>query len=173
MNTEEFLKLPMYKKLEVVNKMLEMEEKDHLMNVSKRLGIPYNSFTKLMRDNGNFHYNQSKKQYQKLMSLEEYDSLLRLQSQTKHNYSEALQFVEENLAQLKRLLLEYQEQLIIDPLVYNPDSKTINKSFQVNKEVYEEFANLCSTKFPHLRQRDIVSMCLLDFIKKYKNAPPT
>lgn len=171
MKAKEFMNLPMEKKLEIVNEMLEKEEKDHLKNVSRKLKIPYNTFTKLMRSNGNYHYNQTSKKYEKLMSLEEYESYRKLQLQTKQNSSEALMFIEENLDELKRLLHDHQNQLIIDPIVYNPSSKTINKSFQVNADIYNRFAELCATQFPHLRQRDLISMSLLDFTRRFQNAP--
>lgn len=66
MNPDKFMNLPMKEKLNLVNKMLEKEEKDHLKNVSEKIGIPYSAFTKTMRDNGNFQYNQTTKKYENL-----------------------------------------------------------------------------------------------------------
>ncbi|AIF45125.1 hypothetical protein [Virgibacillus sp. SK37] len=173
MNTEEFMSLPMNDKVRTVNKMLEKEEKDHLKMVSEKIGIPYSAFTKLMRDNGNYQYNQTTKKYEKLISLEEYekylDSVEKLDESDKPN--ETLRFLEKHLDELKRLLHDHQGQLIIDPIVYNPSSKTINKSFQVNADIYNQFSKLCTRQFPHLRQRDIISMSLLEFIRSYQRDP--
>lgn len=173
MTTEEFMGLSMNDKVRTVNKMLEKEEKDHLKKVSEKIGIPYSAFTKLMRDNGNFQYNQTTKKYEKLMSLEEYevyiDSVEKLDKSDKPN--ETLRFLERHLDELKRLLHDHQDQLIIDPIVYNPSAKTINKSFQVNADIYNRFSELCAAQFPHLRQRDIISMSLLEFTRKYEEAP--
>ncbi|WP_327607869.1 hypothetical protein [Virgibacillus tibetensis] len=55
------------------------------------MGIPYNAFTKEMRQNGEFHYNKSSKRYEKLISLEEYEKYLKLQSSANHDSNEALE----------------------------------------------------------------------------------
>lgn len=49
------------------------------------------------------------------------------------------------LDELKRQLHNHQNQLIMDPLVYNPNSKTINKSFQVNADIYDILRVMCYT----------------------------
>lgn len=173
MKAEEFLSLPMKDKLKFVNEMLEKETKDHLKNTSQRLGISYNSFTKIMRDNGNYQYNQTSKQYEKLMSLEEYEKYLDSTVNTiaGHTSNETLQFLEEHMDELKRLLENHANHLMLDPMVYDPSSKTATKTFQVNANVYNQFAELCTTQFPHLRQKDIVSMSLLEFCRKYQKSP--
>lgn len=168
MNMEEFMNLSMNEKLKIVNKMLENEEKDHLKNVSERIGIPYPAFTKIMRDNGNFQYNQTSKKYEKLMSLEEYEQYLQLGANGVEKSNDTLNFLEEHLDELKKLLLVHQNQLILDPEVYDPSCKTASKSFQVNLDIFEQFTEVCSTQFPHLRQRDLVSQCLLDFVRRYR-----
>lgn len=126
-----------------------------------------------MRDNGNFQYNQTTKKYEKLMSLEEYEEYLDTAKNSKGDVkqNEALRFIEDHLGEIKRLLGDHENQLIINPMVYNPASKTINKSFQVNADVYNQFSKVCTRQFPHLRQRDIISMSLLEFIRKYEEAP--
>lgn len=168
MNNEEFMNLSMKKKLEVVNKMLQTEKDDHLKNVSIKLDIPYPAFTKLMRDDGNYQFNQSSKIYEKIVSLEEYDQLIQLKSNSNEYSNEALKFLSENLNDIKKLLFQKEHQLILDPLVYDVKSKTTNKSIQVNTEIYNQFTELCSNQFPHLRQKDLISQCLLDFINAYK-----
>jgi hypothetical protein len=139
-----------------------------LKNVSEMVGIPYPAFTKMMRDNGNYQYNQTSKQYEKIMSLDEYNQYLQMRKVEVKESNEALAFLEEHLNELKKLLITHQDQLILDSKVYDPSCKTASKSFQVNTTIFEQFTELCSTQFPHLRQRDLVSQCLLDFVRKYK-----
>ncbi|GIN59924.1 hypothetical protein J8TS2_42430 [Lederbergia ruris] len=168
MNQEEFMSLSMNEKLRTVNQMLEKEEKDHLKNASEKVGIPYSAFTKIMRDNGNYQYNQTSKRYEKLLSLEEYEQYLQVGTNKVEELNETLSFLEEHLDELKKLLVVHQNQLILDPVVYDPSCKTASKSFQVNVSIYDQFTELCSIQFPHLRQKDLVSQCLLDFVRKYQ-----
>lgn len=171
MTPEEFMTLSMEEKLETVNSVLQNEQKDHLKNVSEKVGIPYNFFTKLMRDNGNYHYSQSNKRYEKLLSLEEYEAYLQSQPQTNHASSQALQFIEEHLDELKALLHAQENQLILDPKVYDQSCETSNKSLQLNMDIFKEFSKFISTHYPHYRQRDLLSQSLLDFIRRYQKAP--
>lgn len=168
MNPEEFMSLSIDDKVKTSNKMLAMEDKDHLKNVSKALGISYPAYTKIMRDNGNYQYNQTSKRYEKLMSIEEYEKYLQLEENSVERSNETLNFLEDHLADLKNLLAVQQNQLILDPEVYDPFCKTANKSFQVNVDIFEQFTELCSSQFPHLRQRDLVSQSLLDFVRRYQ-----
>jgi len=170
MNTDEFMNLSMNEKLKTINKMLEKEDKDHLKNVSAKIGIRYSIFTKIMRDNGNYQYNQTSKRYEKLMSLDDYEKYLQNSTNTAKNTNETLDFLSEHLEDLKNLLLTNQSQLILDTKVYDTSSKTLNKSLQVNADIYKRFTELCATEFPHLRQKDLVSQCLLDFIQKYQKS---
>ena len=174
MNPEKFMSLSMNEKLKTVNKMLEKEEKDHLKIVSEKVGIPYAAFTKIMRDNGNYQYNQTTKKYEKLMSLEEYGQYLQSGANKKEESyeNETLTFLEEHLNQLKELLVINHEHLILDPEIYDPSCKITSKSFQVNMDIYDQFTELCSVQFPHLRQRDIMSQCLLNFVRKYQKNHP-
>jgi hypothetical protein len=168
MNPEDFMSLSMKEKVKTANKMLEMEEEDHLKNVSRKVDIPYAAFTKIMRDNGNFQYNQTRKRYEKLMSMEEYEQYTQLGTNVVNESNETLKFLENHLNELKKLLVVHKNQLILDPEVYNPSCKTASKSFQVNVNIFEQFTELCSTQFPHLRQRDLVSQSLLDFVRRYQ-----
>lgn len=167
MDTNNFMDLSMNEKLKTVNKMLAKEDKEHLKNVSQRLSIPYSAFTKIMRDNGNYQYNQTSKRYEKLMDLTEYELYIGLKKGHNDSPNNTLHFLEEHLDELKQLLIIHKNQLILDPKVYDLACKTSSKSFQVNMNIYDQFTDLCSTRFPHLRQRDLVSQCLLDFVQKY------
>lgn len=171
MNPEEFMNLSIEEKLRVVNKMLKNEEKDHLKRVSERVGIPYSAFTKTMRNNGDYQYNQTSKKYEKLISLEEYEKYLHTATKKENESNETLDFIEKHLDELKQLLEVNQNQLILSPEVYDPSCSTTSKSFIVNADVYDQFTKLCSTHYPHLRQRDLVSQSLLDFVRRYQKTP--
>ncbi|MER3119180.1 hypothetical protein [Bacillus subtilis] len=119
MNPDKFMNSPIIEKLNLVNKMLEKEEKDHLKNVSEKIGIPYSAFIKIMRDNGNFQYNQTTKKYEKLMGLEEYEKYLQFEDNTEEKADEALKFLKEHLEDLKKLLEIHHNQLILDPKYIN------------------------------------------------------
>jgi len=168
METDIFMELSMNDKLETVNKMLGNETQDHLKNVSEKIGMSYSAFTKIMRDNGNYQYNQTKRRYERLMSLEEYNEYRHLTINDKDSFNVALKFVDDHLDDIKKLLHVQQHQLTLSPEVYDPSSKTVNKSFQVNSTVYNRFTMLCANQHPHLRQKDLISQCLLDFLEKYE-----
>lgn len=171
MNPEEFMNLSIEEKLRVVNKMLKNEEKDHLKRVSERVGIPYSAFTKTMRNNGDYQYNQTSKKYEKLISLEEYEKYLHTATKKENESNETLDFIEKHLDGLKQLLEINPNQLILSPEVYDPSCSTTSKSFIVNADVYDQFTKLCATHYPHLRQRDLVSQSLLDFVRRYEKDP--
>lgn len=167
MDTQKFMSLSMLEKVEVVNKMLGEETENHLKNVAKNLGLSPSTFSKIMRDNSSYQYNQTSKRYDRLLTLDEYKQYLQSESNTDKT-QESIQFVSNHIDELKQLLQAYSNQLILNPKVYNPNSKTITKTVQVNADIYEEFTNLWATHYPHLRLRDIISQCLLDFTKTYQ-----
>lgn len=170
MNTNEFMNLSTLDKVELVNKMLKKEEKDHLKNVASKLGLSESTFSKTMRDNATYQYNKTTKQYDRIMPIEEYKNYL--QTSTNEDKTEdALQFVGEHLEELKKIVHEYKSHLALEPEIYDPNSKTITKSIQVNDEIFQRFSVLHSSKYSHLRLRDIFSKCLLDFINTYQPEP--
>ncbi|WP_440897444.1 hypothetical protein ACS127_05585 [Amphibacillus sp. Q70] len=166
MNTNDFMNLSSEERVNLVNGLLKKEQVNHLQNVAKKLGMTPSTFSKIMRDHDNFQYNQSKKQYYKLMSMEEYQQMA--QHVDNATYDDSLQFLNDNLDKLKKLLDESSTQLIINPKIYSVDSKTNTKTVQVNAEIYEQFQQLAADKFPHLRLRELFSQSLLDFTEKYK-----
>lgn len=102
------------------------------------------------------------------MSLEEYEKYLQFEGNTEEKADEALKFLKEHLEDLKKLLEINHNQLVLDPKVYEPTSKTASKTLQVNVGIFNQFTELCSTRFPHLRQKDLVSQSLLEFVQKYQ-----
>ncbi|GAY78712.1 hypothetical protein NBRC111894_4266 [Sporolactobacillus inulinus] len=71
MTNDEFVNMDTTKRVIMVNQMLSKEKSDALKNVAKKMGLNYSSFTKEMRKGG-FSYNQSKKQYEKMISVEDF-----------------------------------------------------------------------------------------------------
>ncbi|WP_054752574.1 hypothetical protein [Piscibacillus salipiscarius] len=111
---------------------------------------------------GNYQYHQAEKEYYKLLTLEEYKSMM---SRTTSHSDDLIDFLNAHQDELKKLLEYTKTQPIIDPEVYDPKSKTQVKSIQINSDIYERFTTLQSTKFPHFRLNMLFSQCLLEFIK--------
>ncbi|WP_033827194.1 hypothetical protein [Bacillus andreraoultii] len=168
MKYEEFQQMDLIERVEIVNNLLT--ETQDLREASKRLGLNYSSFCKEMRVGG-FVFNQSKKQYEKTFSIREYKSIQRHINQSEDN-SDVMLFITEHFDELKELLRIHSDQLVLNPMVYDPSIDSVSKTFQINSLIYQDFSDLCSTKFAHLRNRDIVSQCLYEFTKRYKEQPP-
>ncbi|WP_251553965.1 hypothetical protein [Neobacillus muris] len=168
MDTQDFLKLSSLERVELVNKMLENEQEKHLENVAAKLGLKLSTFSKIMRDNASYQYNQTSKRYDRILTIEEYKR--HLNSGINENRSEeSLQFVTDHLDELKTLLNAHKKELILEPEIYDPNSKTITKTLQMNAAISERFSKLCSSQFPLYRTRDLFSKCMLDFINKYES----
>jgi len=167
MDTQKFMNLSALERVELANKMLSEETNDHLKIVASKLGLSESTFSKIMRDNASYQYNKTSKQYDRIMPVEEYKKYLHSGS-NQDKMEETLQFVVEHLEELKGLLHEHETQLILEPEIYDPNSKTITRTIQVNEDIYKEFSDLYSSKFSHIRLREIYSKCLLDFIKSYQ-----
>ncbi|MCC3359429.1 hypothetical protein [Bacillus sp. REN16] len=167
MDTQEFMDLSALEKVEVANKMLKEEEVDHLKNVASKLGFSESTFSKIMRNNSSYQYNKISKQYDRILPIEEYKKILQ-SGANEVKAEETLQFVAEHLEKLKQLLHSYGDQLILEPEIYDPGSNTITRTFQVNEGIYKQFSDLYSSRFSHIRLREIYSKCLLDFVKTYQ-----
>lgn len=166
MDTQKFMSLSSLEKVELVNKMLK--ENDFLLkNVSSKLGLSESTLSKVIRGNSCYQFNKSSKQYERIMPIEEYKKYLQ-SGANEDKMEESLQFVAEHLEELKGLLHTHETQLILEPEIYDPSSKTITRSIQVNEDIYKEFSDLYSSRFQHIRLREIYSKCLLDFIRTYQ-----
>lgn len=167
MDTQKFMNLSALERVELANKMLSEETNDHLKNVASKLGLSESTFSKIMRDNASYQFNKTSKQYDRIMPIEEYKKYLQSGS-NENKMEETLQFVAEHLEELKRLLHAHENELILESEIYAPSSKTITRTIQVNESVYQQFSDLYSSRFSHIRLREIYSKCLLDFIKTYQ-----
>lgn len=167
MDTQKFMSLSSLEKVEIVNRMLKEVEKDHLKNVASKLGFSESTFSKIMRNNASYQYNKTSKQYDRILPIEEYKQYLQ-SSSNEDKTEETLQFVAEHIEELKQLLHTYKNQLILEQEIYDPNSKTITRTIQVNEDIYKQFSDLYSSRFSHIRLREVYSKCLLDFIKTYQ-----
>ncbi|MCM3443729.1 hypothetical protein [Metabacillus halosaccharovorans] len=167
MDTQKFMNLSALERVELANKMLSEETNDHLKNVASKLGLSESTFSKIMRDNASYQFNKTSKQYDRIMPIEEYKKYLQSGS-NENKMEETLQFVAEHLEELKGLLHAHENELILESEIYDPSSKTITRTIQVNESVYQQFSDLYSSRFSHIRLREIYSKCLLDFIKTYQ-----
>lgn len=169
LEAREFQEMPLLERAEFINKLLLGYDEDPLRKVAEAVNMKYSAFCKEMR-RGGFAYSQGKRQYEKTLSLDE-DKDVQTSVPSRSGNDEAMQFIAEHLNEIKELLNIHDAQLVLDPKVYDPKSKSVTKSLIVNKEIYEEFSNLCMTRFPHLRLKDIVSNCLYNFIKQHEKTP--
>ncbi len=167
MDTQKFMNLSAIGRVELANKMLSEETNDHLKNVASKLGLSESTFSKIMRDNASYQFNKTSKQYDRIMPIEEYKKYLHSGS-NENKMEETLQFLGEHLEELKGLLHTHETQLILEPEIYDSSSTTITRTIQVNESVYQQFSDLYSSRFSHIRLREIYSKCLLDFIKTYQ-----
>jgi hypothetical protein len=149
--------------------MLKEGGDEPLKRAAEAVEMSYSAFCKEMR-RGGYTYSQSKRQYEKTLSINEFKDI---QSSIPNNdgNDEVMRFLTSHLDEIKDLLITHKTTLILDPQVYDPTTESITKSFVVNKEIYDEFTELAATKFPHLRLRDIVSNCLLSFIRQFEETP--
>ncbi|MCF2649692.1 hypothetical protein [Niallia circulans] len=167
MDTQKFMSLSALEKVELVNKMLKEEDDFHLKNVASKLGLPESTLSKIIRQNSSYQYNKTSKQYDRIMPIEEYKKYLHSGSD-EDKMEETLQFVAEHLEELKGLLYANETQLILESEIYDSSSTTITRTIQVNEDIYKAFSDLYSSRFSHIRLREIYSKCLLDFIKTYQ-----
>lgn len=166
MDTQKFMSLSALEKVELVNKMLK-ENDFHLKSVASKLGLPESTLSKVIRGNSCYQFNKTSKQYERIMPIEEYKKYLQSGS-NENKMEETLQFVAEHLEELKGLLHTHETQLLLEPEIYGPSSKTITRTIQVNEDIYKEFSDLYSSRFQHIRLREIYSKCLLDFVRSYR-----
>lgn len=163
MTSDEFANMDTTKRVIMVNQLLSKEKSDALKNVAKKLGLNYSSFTKEMRKE-DFSYNQSKRQYEKIISVEDFQ---KIKGELNQNDDQVYSYLSDHFDDLKRLLSESNQSLNLDKSVYDPNAKLVIKSIKVNNEIYSQFILLCETEFPHLKLKDLVSQALLDFTKNY------
>lgn len=168
MRFDEFQKMNFVERAEYVNSILA--ETQDLRAACDELELNYGSFCKEMRAGG-YTFNQSRKQYEKTLSIEEYK---KIQQHINHSEdsSDVIQFITEHFDELKELLRIHTDQLVLNPTVYDPSIDMVTKTFQINSHIFKEFSDLCATKFGHLQTRHIFSQCLHEFIEKYKEKPP-
>ncbi|WP_400244947.1 hypothetical protein AB3U99_01140 [Niallia sp. JL1B1071] len=170
MKQEEFQNMDLIERVEYVNGCLSKETEDPLRRVAEKLQLNYSSFCKEMRKGG-YSFNQSRKQYEKTFSIEEYKEIEKHMNKSEDT-GDVVQFIEEHIDELKALLKVHSGQLVLNPIVYDPNIETVTKTVQINSSVYSDFSNLCSKKFGHLRLRDVLSQCIYEFCERNKEKTP-
>lgn len=166
MNTQQFMDLSALEKVEIVNRMLK-EDKNDLKIVASKLGLSESNLSKIIRATSSFQYNKTSKQYERIMPIEEYKKYLQTSS-NEEKTEETLQFIADHLEEIKELLHVHSNQLILEPEIYDPKSKTVTKSVQINHEIYQQFSRIHASQFSHLKIRDLFSKSLYDFIRVYQ-----
>lgn len=161
--------MPLLERAEFINKLLLKHDEEPLQKAADAVNMSYSAFCKEMR-RGGYTFSKNKKQYEKTLSLDEFKEIQSLTPSGIGN-DEAMQFLTTHLDEIQELLNVHKTQLVLDPKVYDPETKSITKSLVVNQGVYEAFTDLCMTRFPHLRLKDIVSNCLYSFVKQHKKTP--
>ncbi|MGI2851609.1 hypothetical protein ACRS6Y_15240 [Bacillus cytotoxicus] len=169
MDAREFQEMPLLERAEYINKLLLTYDEDPLRKAAEEVNMKYSAFCKEMR-RGGFTYNQGKRQYEKTLSVDEYKDI-QISIPDEQGNDEALLFIKNHLNEIKELLSIHETQLVLDPKVYDPESESLAKSLVVNKDIYDEFSELCKTRFPHLRLNHILSNCLYSFVKQHRKTP--
>jgi len=170
MNQEEFQKMDLIERVELVNSYLANEIEDPLKRVSEKLQMNYGTFCKEMR-RGGYSFNQSRKQYEKTLSIEEFKEIEKYLNKNGDS-DDVVQFIKDHFDELQSLLKVHSEQLVLNPVVYDPNIETVTKTVQISSKVYNDFSNLCTTKFGHIRLKDVYSQCLYEFTERYKDKTP-
>lgn len=170
MKQEDFQTMDLVERAEYVNSLLAKETEDPLRRAAEKLQLNYSTFCKEMRKGG-YSFNQSRKQYEKTFSIEEYKEIEKHMNKNEDT-GDVIQFIEEHIDELKALLTVHSDQLVLNPIVYDPTIETVTKTVQINSKVYSDFSNLCSKKFGHLRLRDVLSQCIYEFCERNKEKTP-
>ncbi|MBD7937612.1 hypothetical protein H9655_11310 [Cytobacillus sp. Sa5YUA1] len=170
MQQEEFQKMDLIERAEYVNSLLAKEKEEPLRKVAEKLQLNYSSFCKEMRKGG-YSFNQSRKQYEKTFSIEEYKEVEKYINKS-GDANDVVQFIKDHFDELKVLLEVHSSQLVLNPIVYDANIETVTKTVQINSKVYSEFSDLCSKKFGHLRLRDVLSQCIYEFCERNKDKTP-
>lgn len=161
MDKETFLKMPPAIRVKEVNKLLK---KYDLKEISKMIGIPSSTFSKVMRE-GDYLYHQGDKQYYPFVRSEEE----RISKDLNHS-NEEIKFIRNNRDILEKIIhnIEIQGLLYLDKRIYDKNAKFVNKSIRMNSEIYEDFSHFCDEYFPHLKMQDLIAQALIDAMQRYK-----
>lgn len=149
------------KRVQEVNKLLR---KYDLKEISRLVGIPSSSLSKLMRE-GDYLYHQADKQYYPFVRSEEERVVT-----SNRKVDDETTFIKENMITLRKVVQYFKESgnLLLDKRIYSKNTKFVNKSIRMNNDIYEEFSSFCEDHFPHLKTQDVIAQALIDAMKRYK-----
>lgn len=161
MNKETIFTMSPTERVQEVNKLLQEHD---LKEISKLIGIPSSTFSKLMRE-GDYLYHKADKQYYPFVRTEE-ERLTSNQS----NDSNGVAFIQKHEDTLKKVIQHFENKgiLFLDKRIYNKNAKFSNKSIRMNNAIYEEFSSFCEEYYPHLKIQHVIAQALIDAITKYK-----
>ncbi|WP_062515147.1 hypothetical protein [Halobacillus sp. KGW1] len=166
MNKDTFLTMTPKDRVKEVNSLLQEYD---LKEISKIIGVPSSSFSKIMRE-GDYLYHQGDKQYYPFVRSED--------SRVRHEISEdsdEFLFVKRNREALQKLIDRFHQSgnLVLEKKIYQNDAKFINKSIRMNSEIYKDFTKFCEEHYPYMKTQDIVAQALIDAMTHYKPAKET
>ncbi|EQB37043.1 hypothetical protein M948_10215 [Virgibacillus sp. CM-4] len=149
------------KRVQEVNKLLR---KYDLKEISRLVGIPSSTLSKLMRE-GDYLYHQADKQYYPFVRSEEERVIT-----SNRKVDDETTFIKENMITLRKVVQYFKESgnLLLDKRIYSKNTKFVNKSIRMNNDIYEEFSSFCEDHFPHLKTQDVIAQALIDAMKRYK-----
>ncbi|WP_099157565.1 hypothetical protein [Virgibacillus ndiopensis] len=149
------------KRVQEVNKLLR---KYDLKEISRLIGIPSSTLSKLMRE-GDYLYHQADKQYYPFVRSEEERVVT-----SNRKVDDETTFIRENMITLRKVVQYFKESgnLLLDKRIYSKNTKFVNKSIRMNNDIYEEFSSFCEDHFPHLNTQDVIAQALIDAMNRYK-----
>lgn len=140
-------------------KSYEDREKDQLGQNSKMLDI-IEKYQDKERENQNqlvSLMNEDKSKNDRVLSILEQYMAKAVKNQ--NNVQAAISMVEEEVIDLASLTL---------PIPVRPEDFVDRKTVRVSYRIYNNFNDLCKSKFSKYKQQDLVSLALQMFIDKYK-----
>lgn len=161
LDKDTFISMSPTKRVQEVNKMLQ---KYDLKEISKLLGIPSSTFSKLMRE-GDYLYHQADKKYYPFVRSEAERT-----ASTTTEHSDEITFIKNHLDTLKKVVHHFEEagNLLLDKRIYSKDAEFVNKSIRMNSAIYENFSHFCEEYYPHLKTQDVIAQALIDAMNRYK-----
>lgn len=70
------------------------------------------------------------------------------------------------IEKIEKLMLQHNTN--VTPLNINANTDITTRSIKVSKHAMNEFIELCESQFPMFNKQDLISLALLEFVKKYK-----
>lgn len=162
MNKQHFYEMDVHLRARKINEMLKNSS---LSEVAKKIGIPSSTFSKEMQK-GDYIYIKRENKYFRFIR----DDSIAPSGNFTTQSNEALEFLNEHLDDLKRLIKNYNSDTIqLNPKVYTDSSKVVTRSIRIRENLYKEFQSYCNSHYPYYSIHDLVAHCLVEFTNKKNN----